>query len=75
MSSIGTFGRLDRERNLFAAYSSILGMPTCPECDHSESTVKQWLTSGEDATLEMGSVLVVCPSCDAVLGGGRYVSD
>jgi hypothetical protein len=50
-------------------------MPTCPECDHSESTVKQWLMSGEDATLEMGSVLVVCPACDAVLGGGRYVSD
>jgi len=48
-------------------------MPTCPECSHSESTVTQWLTSGEDATLETGSVLVVCPSCDAVLGGGRYV--
>ena len=50
-------------------------MPTCPECSHSESTVKQWLMSAEDATLEMGSVLVVCPSCDAVLGGGRYVSE
>jgi len=53
----------------------MFGMPTCPECDHSESMVKQWLMSGEDATLEMGSVLVVCPACDAVLGGGRYVSD
>ncbi|MFO7834560.1 MAG: hypothetical protein R6V31_11060 [Halohasta sp.] len=50
-------------------------MPTCPECEHSESAVKQWLMSGEDATLEMGSVLIVCPSCDVVLGGGRYVSD
>jgi len=50
-------------------------MPTCPECSHSESAVKQWFISGEDATLETGSVLVVCPSCDAVLGGGRYVSD
>lgn len=50
-------------------------MPTCPECSYSESAVKQWLLSADDATLEMGSVLVVCPDCDVVLGGGRYVTD
>ena len=33
------------------------------------------LTSPEDATLEMGTLSVVCPSCDTVLGGGRYVTD
>ena len=60
--------------NIFAVKRINSYMPTCPECGHTESTVTKWFSSAEDATLEMGSVLIVCPSCDAVLGGGRYVS-
>jgi len=50
-------------------------MPVCPECSASEPAVDKWLQSAEDATLEVGSILVVCPSCDVVLGGGRYVTN
>lgn len=60
---------------IYQATAFAVGMPVCPECSVNEPAVDKWLQSAEDATLEVGSVLVVCPACDVVLGGGRYVAN
>jgi hypothetical protein len=59
---------------VFTPPPGVEGMPTCPECGHSESTVDDWFEYSSDNSYSDGTALVCCPSCDAVLGGGVYAA-
>jgi len=43
-------------------------MPKCPECGHSEESSAEWVDFYMNTDYG-GAGLVVCPSCDSVLGG------
>lgn len=59
-------------------------MPTCPECGHTQASNDDWIATAEaeyspaefaapiNGSASGTYVLVVCPGCDAVLGGGGY---
>lgn len=50
----------------------IYAMPKCPECGDSENSIGKWFQ--EESNVHAGEVLIVCPSCDTVLGGGAWGS-
>jgi len=43
-------------------------MAKCPECGHQEAASIEWMESVVEGPKE-ASGLVICPECDAVLGG------
>jgi len=53
-------------------------MPQCPECGHSGSASQAWFASVDssdyDEDVHYTRSLVVCPSCDIVLGGADTYS-
>jgi hypothetical protein len=50
-------------------------MPVCPECGYMTNVLQDWIQSElyqpeeEDQPDIVGVYLVVCPSCNSVLGG------
>jgi predicted nucleic acid-binding Zn-ribbon protein len=52
-------------------------MPKCPECGYSRNSEAEWFVNvsfqGNPTTASAG--LIVCPSCDVVLGGGDIMEN
>ena len=49
-------------------------MPKCPECGYTDSTISSWIRDTAETGDSSGDILVVCPSCDVVLGGGGWAA-
>jgi len=50
-------------------------MPECPECGEVEPEVTEWIYSPRGPGDVSETSLVVCPSCDIVLGGASWAID
>lgn len=43
-------------------------MPTCPECSYTDAGTNEWF---QKVGWSGWTHLIVCPQCDAVLGGSQ----